>query len=97
MQTDTPENELPVCTDCLFVYHGKCTHRVILRKQDLVAGVEHTEYSSCWKDRSHGYIVCRLLGSCGKEGRFFRKAIKITEIQEPRGINYEEIYPYEDL
>ena len=64
------------CADCRYFEHNGDGFPLCLRNvknQENVVGVplRDRDYEHCRLERKHGWLDARLLGACGKEGRFF--------------------------
>ena len=76
------------CVDCAhhrahehFLSHV-CDRRVIGHK-DIVTGENtSTMVVECYFERRNGWILSRLTGKCGKEGRFFEAKVPVVPVHD---------------
>lgn len=65
------------CHDCKhyvilpYTLQGKCDGPEERKVADPVTGERGIEYWPVYMQRRNGFILARVLGTCGKEGRFF--------------------------
>lgn len=70
---------MKLCVDCKHYFKGMVgfqdSNSCFRGKTsfDIVTGISKIEKLSCHDERSAGKIWAKLLGMCGKEGRFFVK------------------------
>jgi hypothetical protein len=51
------------------------------RKELEPKGWDLENHVLCYDERKYGYLLCRILGRCGKEGRFLEpKTLPVTQI-----------------
>ena len=59
-----------------------CDRRVIGHK-DIVTGENtSTMVVECYFERRNGWILSRLTGKCGKEGRFFEAKVPVVPVHD---------------
>lgn len=70
------------CTDCKYCYNVygdgnleyiKCNSNKQATIKDYATGLTSFEYLFCSILRKDGFFWCRVLKTCGREGRFFEK------------------------
>ena len=68
------KNELKICKDCKYADPSTywCDYPIKV-KTNLVTGKIKIEEHSCSYHRGDDWLTCRMLGTCGKEGRFYVK------------------------
>lgn len=67
------------CIECKWQIKNSCENpKNISYYYDLVTGKKELifYFSSCYSHRGEGWIACRLLGLCGREGRWFEPKLK---------------------
>lgn len=72
MLTKTEKNRTGFCKDCRWmnIITNKCNSPKLRRPViDMVSGIPKSRY--CITQRIDGFILARLFGTCGAEGRFF--------------------------
>lgn len=67
---------MKLCIDCRYFEDNRDGYPICLRNvksnSDLVGvPLKGRDYEHCRLERKHGWLDARLLGACGKEGRFF--------------------------
>lgn len=66
---------MKLCKNCKHfkIVHGsaECTRGA--HEINLITGYTIPDYYGCIYERYYGYVLARLLGKCGKEGRFYEE------------------------
>jgi hypothetical protein len=71
-------HKIPACADCKWVdftkshYYSYCEGPHIKFHYDVVSGKSTPLDNSCNVQRSDGWLSSRMMGQCGKAGRFFQ-------------------------
>lgn len=78
---------VPSCLDCEHHEHYPSVHfadphRCTRSLQDDSLATMEAVSRSCHRDRTGGYVVSRLFGTCGVEGRFHEPIDHDQEIQD---------------
>ena len=63
---------MKLCKDCIHVYPASwicdCPKNIV--ESDVNGKTAH-RLTYCESQRKHGFMLCRLLNTCGKEGRWW--------------------------
>ena len=62
---------MEICIDCEHESGLWCIKQKDKVSVNVVTGVETANLLTCSRQRIGGWLVCRIRGLCGKEGRWF--------------------------